>query len=179
MLNKKQEAKGIDVYLNMIQESIYNDLTTTYNWQNYESYSRVSKNFRDDKIVPEIDLGNFEFIDVLMDDKFNATSFFVCSNEREIESSFMARQKVSMIFQADLKLLYPTRVFKSDEKLINDVLNAFGKMSNYELNKVVTGYQNVYSQFEFREWASTVKFTDFGNKFVARFDFDLSYQASC
>ena len=105
-LVQKISPVGIDTSINTMQVELYNHLTTYASWVNYESYPRAYKNPLGENTIPEVAIDDEEYKEVLFDDKFKATSFFLTEDNANSNGDVFT-QRVSIIFQGILTELYP------------------------------------------------------------------------
>lgn len=165
----KSTPDGIDVQIQRLQTYLYDKLTLE-GWTDHDSYERAYKVKRGDKIIPMIYSGK-EYYDLLINDKADATSFFLVSDTEDINDS-LCKTTVSWIMQANLQNIYPTIAHRADEELRSDLkrllkLNPYG----FHLKKVTTGVDSVYDGLDIN-----LKFSDDMNQFhVVRFDLELNY----
>jgi len=111
-LVSKISPVGIDKAIANVQTRLYNYLTLTAEWLNYESYPRAYKNPLGEDTIPEVYVGGNEYEEVLFNDKFNVTSFFLVddnvTNNNGPGEEATYTQGISVIFQANLAALYPS-----------------------------------------------------------------------
>lgn len=170
-LIQKTSPRGIDFAINKIQTYLYNEL----NLADYESYPRAYKNSKvDGGVIPEIYIGENEYKEVFMDDKFDLTSFWLVDDNSTVDE--FTTTTVSVVFQALLDELYPTITHRADEEFVNDVYNIlYNNPYDYDLTGVVRGVENVYSEFD----TSQVTWDDMSEYFVVRFDLEVVYDYTC
>ncbi len=178
-LNLKSNPVGVDKLIDTWQKLLFNGLTNDRGWANYESYHRAYKDIKDDSINPMAFTIKNDYKPVPMDDRFTVTSFFLVSNISGNENG-METATISVIFQADLKKLYPTAPDTSrfDEELINDI-KAVSRIldGRFTIGEIARGIEDVYSGFDTEKIKEGLKDRQPYN--VVRFDMDVKYQYSC
>lgn len=170
----KENPVGADYNINQLQFKIYNEL----DWTKYESYHRAYKNVKDSNVLPEVYIGGGDYKEVLFDDTFNVTSFFLLGDTRARDSSFKYTTTASIIFQADLSRLFPEIRHRADEELKLCVLQVLEKnLYGFTLTDVISGVNNVYSDLGINspELNQKVNLTDMSNFHVVKFDMDLAF----
>jgi hypothetical protein len=150
-------------------------LTVKFGWRDYSSYPRAYRNRKDQDTIPEVYTEKGEYKDVLFDDKQAATSFFLSDDKRTYDygkSLFM--QGISIIFQANLKKLFPAIIHRADEEMIDNVFKAIKRRgADINLVEVITGINNVYESLKI---SSDKKYFDDMSFFcIARFNFKIPY----
>lgn len=171
MSNKYQKTNpdGVDAQIQRLQTYLYDKLALE-GWTLHESYERVYKTKKGEKIIPEAFINN-EYQEVLLDDRVNATSFFLVDDTENI-NDWLSTVMVSLIIEANINNIYPSITHRADEELRSDVkrllkLNPYG----FKLKKMITGVESVYNSLRM-----DVKFTDDMSQFhVVRFDLELNY----
>lgn len=148
-LIQKIAPKGIDIAIARLQLSLYNGLTWKNTPNTYISYERAYKNETNDNKLPEVFLGSantggVDYAEVFTDDTVSASSFFLVSDNRTIDDIISA--DVDIIFQVDLKKLYPNIAHRADEEAHEEVTTVLQNNSgNYPMTNMITGVANVYS----------------------------------
>jgi hypothetical protein len=178
-LVQKISPVGIDTSIDDIQVSLYNHLTTIALWSDYESYPRAYKNPLGDNTIPEVAVDDEEYKEVLFDDKFRATSFFL-TEDNAASNGEVFSQRVSIIFQGILTQLYPLiTTHRADAEMLDDVMRAF-ENSSYTITNIITGVDNVYSDLDLRnKLKEHINLTDMSQFHVLRVDFDVQYTYNC
>ena len=151
----KTNPVGVDVVVNDIQNLLFTNLTSNGvgNWtnSNYQSYYRAFINPKNGGTIPEVDNGSNEYKEVLMDDTFTASSFFLVDNVRDFEESQFG-VSVSIIFQANIKELFPSIPHRADEEMHKDIIDA---IEDTQYTDMITGFSlgidNVYSDLSIPE----------------------------
>jgi hypothetical protein len=178
MLVRKQNAIGLDYEIDLIQKSIYNYLTTKKGYTNYESYPRAYINEHKGNSIPEYSTDKKDYIELLFNDKFSITSYFVIQDNREYINGQHFEVEGSIIFQANIKELYTSVSHRADEEMNKDCFNAVKKaLRGLDITNMVTGKDNVYSDFSFdentRQRLSTI---DLSQNHVLKINFTLKYK---
>ena len=181
-LIQKISPVGIDTTINDVQVSLFNYLTTTAGWTKYESYHRAYKNPLGENTIPEVYVGDNEYKEVLFDDKFSATSFFLVEDNASSSGDVGAEvftQRISIILQVILSELYPAIPHRADAEMQDDVMKAFDQ-SPQEVSNIIVGVDNVYSDLTLRNrLKEEVGLTDMSDFHVVRFDFEIEYEYDC
>ena len=178
-LVQKISPVGIDTSINIIQEQLYNHLTTKSLWTKYESYPRAYKNPLGENTIPGVAISDTEYKEVLFDDKFKATSFFLIEDNAGSNGDVFT-QNVSIIFQGILTELYPLiTAHRADAEMLDDIMKAFEK-SRYTVTNIITGVDNVYSDLDLRnKLKEHINLTDMSQFHVLRLDFEVQYTYDC
>jgi len=148
-LVQKISPKGIDLPIARLQTALYSGLTWSTGGNTYQSYERAYKNEKDGSKLPEVFMGNSdtgknEYREVFNNDDFSASSFFLASDNRTGDD--LITSDVDIVFQLDLKKLYPLIVHRADEEAHQDVTSIlFGNVSDYKVTNIITGVSNVYA----------------------------------
>jgi len=174
-LVRRESPVGIDSVIDMLQCDLFLELTSNFNWFNYNSYARAYKNKRDKNIVPEAYIGNGEYKDVLFDDKKQVTSFFLTDEKREYDNKKLVwTQDVFLIVQANVGALYGKNCDRKDEKLIDDVRMAINnKFWTPRMDTIITGVDKVYDSLKLNY--DKKYFDDMNDFVVVRFGFKMVY----
>jgi hypothetical protein len=171
MSNKYQKTNpdGIDKQIQRLQDYIYTQLGLL-GWSLHESYERIYRTKKGENFIPEAFISN-EYKEVLLDDKVNATSFFLIDDTETINQN-LSTVTVSFIIEANIKNLYPSITHRADEEMRSDLKMILkNNPTGFHLKKMITGADNVYQSLRFN-----IKFTDDMNQFhVVRFDLELNY----
>jgi hypothetical protein len=176
-LIQKTNPKGVDFMIDAMQSRVYDKLIAK-GWSNYESYPRAYANVKKGGTVPEFYLGENEYQEVLMNDKFSVTSFFLVDNARSFDKeSGQFTQTVSMIFQADIRKLFPTVSHRADEEMHEDIFGSLKLINNKNfLTTLIVGVDDVYSSLSIpAEYIERVQMDDISNYHVCRLDFSIPY----
>lgn len=160
---------GIDIVIQKLQTSLYSAL----NWQKYESYGRAYKNKKSGQTIPEVFISNKDYREVLLDDKVNASSFFIAGDN--ITYNEMATAKVSLIVQCDLLALYAGIAHRADEEMHEEIIRHIKQNDYADFIGITTGIEQVYSDLNI-----DIKYTDDMQKYhVVKFDFEVIYNYNC
>ncbi len=164
---------GIDLEIQKIQSTLFNGLTSR-GWASYESYDRAYVNPKSGGTIPEIYTANNEYKEVLLDDTFTASSFFLVDPTRR-ENGGLLTQTISVIFQADVVKLFPAITHRADEEMHNDIIGSLQEWEGY-LSSVITGVSGVYSALEIPDgYDNTVSKDDMSNYHVVKIDLEIPY----
>lgn len=173
----KNNAIGIDKGLNDVNKYLYESLTQKANWTNYQAYHRAYKLQTNKGVVPEIytqhsgDTG--DYLDVLMDDNYTATSFYTIADITDLNE--IISYDVSLFMQLNLRKLYPNIAHRADEVAHNDVITALKNDARVILTSITTRIENVYSEFR----TDNLIYDDMSQLHVFRIDFTLDADYCC
>lgn len=170
----KTNPIGIDFVVDVFNGRLFTELSKV--WTDYQSYPRSYKNPSGNNVIPEHYLGENEYKEVLFDDKFNVTSFFLSGDERTIDD-FRLSQTLSVIFQADISKLYPAVTHRADEEMHADILAAFEAIEQQEnITSLVNGINNVYGGLNITgKLKDLVELDDMSNLHFVKVDFTVLY----
>lgn len=174
---------GVDFKIDLLQTFLFDQLTAApNNWTNYESYPRANKNVKGDNIIPEVSLDPSEYKEVLFNDKFNATSFFLVDDDPEI--LFIEGKVVhgfSLIFQVKLdKILPAITTHRADEELHVQLTNILTDTSLLkEINGYEIGVENVYSDISIGDFGGGNEgFDDLSEYHVVKYNGTFVYNVT-
>lgn len=140
----KEHTVGIDTKIKELQTYLYNELISKGKYYNFDAYGRVYKNKRSNKVIPEYYVGNKEYKEILLDDNLDGIMFFSPSDFSTINGN-ISIQDCDIIFSVNLSNCNDNR---QDEEVRQDVLFLLTqKAKKGELKNVVTGLDNVYSDY--------------------------------
>lgn len=181
-LNRKDTPVAVDKQIDNIQVLLWNELTTEANgdFSEYESYHRVYKNEETNNVKAESFVTGNDYKDVFMDDSVNVSSFFISDDTLTIVEGHKNRfsQVVSVIFQANLKKLYPNIPHRADEEFRNEISNALSNIKKPSVVlSMVKGIDNVYSEFD--RIKIKEKQHDLQPYHVVRVDIEVTYDFEC
>ena len=186
MIVAKVNPVGIDIEIDEIQISLYNELSWSSAINDYEVYHRAYKNNREDGVVPEVFTNNNDYQEVLMDDKFSATSFFLTPDTINWNDEGKLSADVSLIFQVNLKELYPSILHRADEEAHVEVINVLENSYNVDsIRGITTGISNVYEDLRKKFGKSTLlaneqsQYDDMEPFHVFKVDFNVLYSNKC
>lgn len=175
----KSAPQGIDTTIDAIQNKMYSYLSGQ--WSNYQSYHRAYINPRANGTIFEFYTGNREYTDLLYNDKFDVTSFFVADNNRSFDiNNGTFTQKISIIFQAHIQKLYPTITHRADEEMHKDIFIAI-KKTGYDsyIKSIVTGVDNVFNDLNIPgEIKDKVSIHDMSNFHIVKLDLEIPFRFS-
>lgn len=175
----KTNPVGIDTIVNKIQPILFTELTTNFGWSDYEVYHRIYLNPKDGQVLPEryTDEGNYE--EVLFDDTFNATSFFVMGGEAIRQDNNRFLQKMSIVFQMQLDKLYTSISHRADEEAKQDIILALIQVRikvPFDVTRIIMGVDEVYRDLSLSgEYKKRVKLDDLSFFNVLKVDLDIEF----
>ena len=168
----KTNPRGIDYPIQRIQTLLYNDLIAG-GWTSYEAYGRVYKNLKEDKVIPEFATSNKDYKEVLFDDKFNATSFFMVDDKITYNGTGTAN--VSLIFQAKIDKLFPTITHRADEEMHEDIVTSLNHRNFGKITGITTGIKQVYADLNI----DIEGIDDMSGFHVVKFDLIVNFNYNC
>jgi len=170
----KTDPVGIDAVVDEIQKGLFTELSKV--WTNFQSYPRSYKNPDGVNTIPEHYLSENEYVEVLLDDDFDVSSFFLSGDVRTLDD-FRFSQPLTIIFQADIKELYPGIPHRADEEMHRDILNAIEVIGQEErFTSLTTGVNNVYSELNLTgRLNDLVKMDDMSNLHVVKIELTEFY----
>lgn len=176
---KKTNPKGVDKKIDRMQDVLFTNLSAL-GWTDYEVYPRAYKNYKESNRIPEIYIGEGDYNEVLFDDTKNVTSFFLVDDTTDISERKLTTN-VSIIFQANLKSLFPTILHRPDEEMHVNIFESVKENNiGFELNKISTGVRNVYSDLEINgNLLEAAKLCDMSFYHIVKLDFSLGYEINC
>lgn len=176
----KNNPIGVDIVINDLVESIYDDLTS-FGWTNYEAYHRVYKNpvSATGEFIPEAYTGEsinqHDYKEVLMDDTYRSTSFVLTGDNTTFENGLYSIP-LSIIFQVNCQELYDQLTHRADEEARNDAIVAVQRaLPSSRLESIVTSIPVVYSEFK----TDNITFTDMTPYHVFRVNTSVLVDYSC
>ena len=103
--------------------------------------------------VPEIYIGNDEYIEVLPDDEVSGMCFFDVQDEIQVSNNnntFDAN--INIVFFVNLKKAFPDLLYRADAEVRQDIINVINQhQRGWEMNTIITGVENVYSRYGWTE----------------------------
>ena len=171
-LTQKISPKGIDIVIDEIQEH----LSSSISWTNFNCYPRIYKEENQSGVKPMLYVGTNDYEDVFYDDTLNGSCFFYEEDTRNAtDNGYFNNVKLSIVFQLDLTALFPTIIHRADEEAHNKVIIALKKLMPYKVTNLVTGYKNVYAEFD----TSQVQYDDISQYHVFRVDMEVIVNNNC
>jgi len=177
----KSNPVGEDGPIDTIQRALFTGLVTNGTWTKYQSYHRAYKNETSEGIRPQvfqsITQGNNqnEYIDVFMDDGFNATSFFLIPDNIPVIDD-MHKANISIIFQIDLSKIYPTAPHRFDAEMHNEIETILKNLDgSFDFIDTHTSLDDVYEGLD----TSKVNWDDMQKFHVVRFEIEAKYTQQC
>ena len=168
----KNNATGIDRSVDLLQNYLWENISWNKDpltTDSYQSYHRAYKNESNNGLKFEVFTQNNDYKEVLHDDRYLASSFFITSDEVNINNTGKETTNISVIFQVNLKRLYPSVLHRADEECHREVMNILkNNPFNYELVRLTKGIRNVYSEIGYGE----KEFEDMNPFHVFRIDFE-------
>lgn len=146
-------------------------------WSNYQIYPRAYKNDSEGNLIPENYTGNKEYREVLFDDTYDATTFFLADDTFEAQSyGQRLLTTLSVFFQVKLNKLKSSIAHRADEEVRYDAVLALrNNKHGWVINNVITGVANVYAGLD----STKIINDDMSNYHVFRIDMSGSYAVDC
>lgn len=119
MIHLKTEPKGIDAVIQPLQEALYG---LCESWGDIRAFGRCYLNERQDRKIPEHYAGSGEYQEVLTDDKWVATYFFLESDTIIHKGSCLSENNVDLYFLVNAKEAKPKITHYADEEIRLEVL---------------------------------------------------------
>lgn len=147
MNNAIQNPAGIDKEIQIIQNSLFNNL----GWSKVDAYGRVHKNQSKDKgLVPEFYKGKNEYKDVFQNDH-DASIFFIDSDEHTTENGIFYYSDVKIVFMVDLKRLKPSITHRADMEVEIEALKIVKKQGMFTVEGFEKGVETVFKGFNINQ----------------------------
>jgi len=181
MILRKQNPVGIDTTIDAIQTKLYKYFTENCKWVKYGSYHRAYKNEKEGQIIPEIYTNKEEYVEVLYNDKYNGTSFFLSDYESKLidRDQGIYQQGISAIFQLNIKDLYGQISHRADEEAREEITRAFKLIEetiSHEITGIVTGVNKVYEDLKLNSiFEKDAYRNDMGKKLLLRVNLNIKY----
>lgn len=140
MNSVKSNPKGVDWYIQKLQNKVYEQLISKWqlNEDLYLSYGRCYKTETDDGVVPKAYIGNGEYKDVFFDDTVAIVSFFDTNEEYEAaQKTASVEVGVNMYFLCSLPKIssFISDVERFDQECFLDVLALIKQVSPFNFIK--------------------------------------------
>lgn len=150
-LIQKNNCVGVDCVIKRIQDYIWDNVSwnkTPFTENNYNSYQRAYENESNKPKLWEVfkNNSNSDYQDVMYNDNYLATSFFIVGNDVTVENGLQLAD-ISIIFQIDVKSLYPTITHRADEEAHQEIANIINTSAwSPYFSTIKKGIRNVYSE---------------------------------
>lgn len=131
----KSNPVGIDAQIQKMQSNLYDKL----GFANIDGYGRVYPIDKDGKVIPAYFINGNDYKSVLMDDRLNAIFFFLESEESTPGTKMQT--EVSIIFQLNLKKLYPDVIQRMDEEVRVHILERISRIKYFKTTLVTKGIE--------------------------------------
>lgn len=134
MNNLITNPQGIDFPIQYAQKIIYDDLTALWGL-GLEGYGRVSKNERNDSVIPELKKQGKEYSGTLLtsSNKF----FFIKGSKSEGLGGNYFKCKVEIYFILDLKKIKPNIAHRADQEVHKDVIHILSKCGFDSITEII------------------------------------------
>jgi len=172
-INRKISPVGIDDPIDKLQVALFNNLTWSTAVNGYESYHGVYKNETDKGRVPERHVSGNDYEEVFVNDGFSATSFFLVDDRETVNDK--VKSEVNIIFQLNLKELYPLILHRADVEARKDVYDVLYKRPDIgKITSITKGIRNVYEDLKITQ----VNFDDMQPLHVFKITMDVHHDMS-
>ena len=143
--------KGIDVPIKLLQAKFLSEL---FVGESYESYARAYINFKDDKKIAEIYLGDNEYKEIFINDKVDGHSFFVVGNT---DYDNQSETDIGIIFCVNVDELI-TVDHRGDEDIIQLVMTILNKQPyGFKPYEIVRKFNDVFAEFDYDEYRDNMQ----------------------
>lgn len=159
---------GIDAKIQMIQTHFHDRI----GWQNIEVFGRVFKipsKTKGDTL--EAFIGKKEYKDVFLNDKVNATVFFIEDSEHKTNEGVLFTNTVSVVFMINLKKLYPEIENRADLNSQEDALRLIRKSRIIKAPKIEKDITQILSKINIEN----LKLSNMQPYHVFAIEGDISY----
>lgn len=175
MLIQNTSTQSLDTLIKNLQKDVHDNI----GWANIEAYGRVYRFVRDDKFILP---GHFsedtkEYTDVFMNDKYNATLFFLNDGDHVPTDSSRTKMKteVKLVVIADVKTLYQDNAHRSDLEAREDVIRICKKHKAFEIKKVETDMSSIFRGYSY----GLINLAEIHPRHAFAVVFDLKYKMNC
>ena len=121
MNHLKTDPLGVDIVIQTMQIVLYDALTDS--WGHVNGFGRVYKTKKGERTIPEHYSGKGQYQEVLTNDSYVATFFFVEDGEIESRGSCLSRTKVDLFILVDAARAREDVSHYPDEEIRLQVLN--------------------------------------------------------
>ncbi len=151
MIAVKDTPVGVDVWIQRMQEAMYQFLLSAYSMDesDYNCYGRVYRNFGsgNKEYLPQAYTGNRNYVDVLFQDTVKLQTFFDISETIKIGEDFSQSAKVILYCFADVERLYTGNVDRMDWGILETISNFLNGIFGFQISAKHVGIKKVLSDF--------------------------------
>jgi hypothetical protein len=166
----KDNPVGIDKPIQKLQISLGDKIP----WLD-KSFGRAYRNedMQRGKYLPEIFIGNNEYIDVFPDDLTALCFFDVDEGTTSELDNQLYQNTVRIVFSLDLEKAFPNLDYRADEEAVFDVINFIQSYSSrWRDIKAIKGVTNVYKRYN---WDLPEALIDMQGYFVFAIEATVTY----
>lgn len=183
MIVLKTNPVEIDIPIQKLQQFLYNSLKTIWGVSDteFDCYGRCYRNQVDKGYVPEVFVGTSTegqttYKEAFFDDTINKSiSFFHVADSLKYEKG-TSKARVCLLVISNIQRLKPLIAHRADAEVRKDV-EALLQLRKYEFEmvEIVTGFKNVFSEFDGWLKPGMVTFGDIHPLHCFRVNMDLIY----
>lgn len=178
MLYTKISPVGIDIPIQKLQVYLHEELLKLWGLadKDYQAFGRCYRNQKEDGYVAEGYVGNKEYRELYLDDRYASLSFFGLSENIKFKIANTA--EVHMIFFVNISRL-KSSLHRADEEVRVDVQKLVKiSFQDFTLTGVRLDINNVLEEYPGSIRDTSLKFRDMHPFHCFRFDFSLLYDVS-
>lgn len=174
-LIQKTDPVGIDIPIDRLQKHLFDNLTWKDATNGYESFHRAYINKSNGSNEAEVFETGIDYNEVFTNDNLSATSFFLRDNDSPITN--VVTSTVHIIFQVNLKELYPLIEHRADEEAHRDVYNILQRNPwiNFDLTGFTKGIEGVYEALRIEQ----INFDDMQPFHVFKYTLTITHKMEC
>lgn len=170
----RDKPMGVDYHIHKLQSWIYSQLLTVWGNVRYDAYPRCYRNKKANGFIAELFKGGKEYKEVYWDDAVAAMSFFGIDDSEKV--GVLHSVDVHLVFFTNLKKLKPSAVFRADNEVRTDVINACSDTGfGFRLTSIQTGLENVLKEYPSSIREKRLDTVDMHPLHCFRLNFSLQY----
>lgn len=151
---------GIDAKIKLLQTYLDTKLKSLWNGS-IAIYGRVYNNQKEDGTYPEVWIGNNEYKEIYIDDRYSATVCFIVK-ERDVKNKGNISAIVDVVFSLNVNKALGSSI-RNDEKIMLQIINLLRKSQLAQpTGESNTGVENVYTGYNI----DTIKYRDMHPNFI-------------
>lgn len=165
------DPKGIDKQIQIIQNSIYNNIK----WNNIDVFGRIYRNVSESKgMVPEAYIGDGEYRDTYMDDSKNAIIFFTDDVSHKFLGGGYYEAEVKIIFSVNIEKIKNSKS-RTDSEIQIEALKIIQKHKIFKLKSIEKTIEKILNGFNTQQ----IKLMDMQPYHMFAVVGDLKYKINC
>lgn len=175
MLYTKTAPIGIDIPIQKLQVYLHEKLNALWNLPaaQYQAYGRCYRNQKDNGYVAEGYRGKNEYIDLYLDDRYQALSFFGVGEKIEYKIGNSA--DVHLVYFVNVQAI-KSLLHRGDEEVRKDVQNLVESgIYGFTFSGIRLGIDNVLEEYPGSVRDKGLKFRDMHPFHCFRLDFSINY----